>query len=120
LISQIESAIQNHFGKPVQVIVRDQSQIDRIVADNPFDGEFESHKEMHVLFMKDDMPQDNRDQLIAAALDGERYAFRGREIYCHLEQGFADSVLTKGVLDKKLKVLYPARNWRTVQKLSEL
>ena len=120
LISQIESAIQNHFGKPVQVIVRDQSQIDRIVADNPFDGEFESHKEMHVLFMKDDMPEDKRDQLIAAALDGERYAFSGREIYCHLKQGFADSLLTKGVLDKKLKVLYTARNWRTVQKLSEL
>jgi uncharacterized protein (DUF1697 family) len=120
LISEVESAIQSQFGRPVQVVVRQQAEIDRIIADNPFAGEFESHKEMHVLFMKDHLPDEKRDQLLASALDGERYAVTNREIYCHLRQGFADSLLTKGFLDKKLKVIYTARNWRTVQKLSEL
>ena len=120
LVSQIESAIEKRFGKPVQVIVRDQSDIQRVLAENPFDGDFESHKEMHVLFMKDEMPTDKLDQLMAAALEGERYAVNGREIYCHLKEGFADSLLAKGFLDKKLKVIYTARNWRTVQKLSEI
>lgn len=120
LIYQIESAIQSKFGKPVQVIIRQQSDVVRILAENPFDGEFETHKEMHVLFMKDEMPKEKRYQLIAAALDGERYSVQGREIYCHLKDGFADSLLTKAFLDKKLKILYTARNWRTVQKLSVL
>ena len=120
LISQIEPAVEERFGRPVQVIVREQSDIDRVIADNPFACEFESHKEMHVLFMKDEMPADKRDQLIAAAFPGERYAVQGREIYCHLKDGFANSLLTKGFLDKKLKITYTARNWRTVQKLSEL
>ncbi len=120
LISVIEPAIERQFGRPFPVIVRKQANLSRILTDNPFAGDFESHKEMHVLFMKDEMSLEKRDQLFAAALDGERYSVQGREIYCHLKQGFADSLLTKGFLDKKLKVLYTARNWRTVQKLCEL
>ncbi len=120
LISQIEPSIEKRFGRPVQVIVRERSDIERILKDNPFNGEFENDKEMHVLFMKNEMPTDKRDQLMAAAFEGERYAVKGREIYCHLKDRFADSLLTKGFLDKKLKILYTARNWRTVQKLSEL
>jgi uncharacterized protein (DUF1697 family) len=120
LTSEIESAIQGQFGKPVQVVVRQQAEIDGILADNPFAGEFESHKEMHVLFMKDHLPDEKRDQLLAAALDGERYSVTNREIYCHLQQGFAGSLLANGFLDKKLKIVFTARNWRTVQKLREL
>ena len=63
---------------------------------------------------------DSDDQSRAAAKEGESFVVRGREIYCHLRHGFADSLLTKGFLDKKLKILDTARNWRTVEKLSEI
>ena len=120
LISKIESAIEADFGKTVPVIVREQAAIHRILADNPFDGQFESHKEMHVLFMKDEMSQDKQEQLLERQTDGERFAIRGREIYCHLRLGVADSLLGKSFIEKNLKTPFTARNWRTVQKLAEL
>lgn len=120
LEASIEKAIENDFGKPVPVMVREQKDIYRILKHNPFDGQYGSHKEMHVLFLKEKMSTDLADRLSDAALPGERYAVAGREIYCHFPQGFADSLLTKMFIEKKLKRLYTARNWRTVTKIAEM
>ena len=120
LVTQIEQAIESHFKLPIQVMVREQLAIEKILEKNPFAGEFENHKEMHVLFMKDEMPTDKQTQLIEKQTADERFAVLGREIYCHLRLGVADSLLGKGFIEKKLKVPITARNWRTVQKLAEL
>ena len=120
LTTKIEKAIEKDFGKSVPVMVREQKAIERILAANPFEGEYGSHKEMHVLFLKDEMPKEKQIQLIEAAPEKERFAVKGREIYCHLPMGVADSLLGKSFIEKKLKVAVTGRNWRTVQKLAEL
>ena len=121
LALKLEAAIEKDFGKQVPVIIRQQKEdIERILAGNPFDGEFESHKEMHVLFLKEVMPPEKAVQLTAAAVPPERFVMKGREIYCHLPMGVADSLLGKSFIEKKLKVAVTGRNWRTVQKLAEL
>ena len=120
LTRQIEDAIEKHFKLPIQVMIREQREIEYILADNPFAGRFESHKEMHVLFMKGEMPDDKQAKLLEKQTDDERFAVRGRGIYCHLKLGVADSLLGKGFIERKLKVPITARNWRTVQKLADL
>jgi uncharacterized protein (DUF1697 family) len=70
--------------------------------------------------MKDEMPKEKEELLIEKQTENERFEVRGREIYCHLRLGVADSLLGKGFIEKKLKVPITARNWRTVQKLAEL
>ena len=120
LTHQIEQAIQDHFKLPIHVMVREQNAIEQLLRNNPFDGEFESHKEMHVLFMKDKMPKEKELQLLEKQTNDERFVVRGREIYCHLKLGVAESLLGKGFIEKKLKVPITARNWRTVQKLAIL
>lgn len=120
LVSLIEKAIETGFGKQIPVMIREQAAIDKILVNNPFEGEFESHKEMHVLFLREEMPAEKIDQLMAAAPEGERFAVIGREIYCHLPSGVADSLLGKSFIEKKLKVAVTGRNWRTVQKLAVL
>lgn len=120
LVEKIETAVEKMVGRTVPVIVREQKEIDRILKNNPFDGQYESHKHMHVLFLKDAMPREKAEQLQAAALPGEQYEVRGREIYNLLPQGVAGSLLTKGFFERKPKVLYTGRNWRTVEKLAEL
>lgn len=117
LVSMIEAAMEKDFGKPIPAFVRKQKDILRVLKNNPFDGQYESHKEMHVLFLHDNMPDDKRDQLIAAAPEGERFEVRGREIYCHLKLGVAGSLLGKGFIERKLKTPFTARNWRTVERL---
>jgi uncharacterized protein (DUF1697 family) len=120
LISKIEKAVENDFGKLVPVMVREQASILDVLKNNPFDGEYESHKEMHVLFMKTVMPADKEAQLLEQQVENERFVVRGREIYCHLRLGVADSLLGKGFIERKLKTPFTARNWRTVEKLSGL
>ena len=120
MTEQIERGIHKRFGLPIQVMVRSQNAVKTILTNNPFAGQFESHKEMHVLFMKDEMPEEKAGLLLENQTDDERFAVRGREIYCHSRLGVADSLLGKGFIEKKLKVPITARNWRTVQTLAEL
>ncbi|MEK7855616.1 MAG: DUF1697 domain-containing protein [Acidobacteriota bacterium] len=120
VVETLEQAIEKDFGKQIPVMARKQADISKIMAANPFAGEFESHKEMHVLFLKEEMPAEKRDQLMEAAPKGERFAVIGREIYCHLPMGVADSLLGKSFIEKKLKVAVTGRNWRTVEKLAVL
>lgn len=120
LVTVLETAIEKDFGKQIPVMARKQSDISKIIAANPFAGEFESHKEMHVLFLREKMPEDKRDQLMEAAPKRERFAVTGREIYCHLPMGVVDSLLGKSFIEKKLKIAVTGRNWRTVEKLAEL
>jgi uncharacterized protein (DUF1697 family) len=120
LVDQIESAVEKMVGRPVAVMVRSQKDIERILAENPFDGQYESHKHMHVLFLREKMPKEKEEQLHAAALPDEKYEVRDREVYNLLPQGVAGSLLTKGFFERKPRVSYTGRNWRTVQKLAEL
>src|SRR5690348_5328851 len=53
LAEKIEKAVEVRFARPIAVVVRAQSEIAEILRNNPFDGEFGSHKEMHVLFLKE-------------------------------------------------------------------
>lgn len=120
LVSAIERAIEKHFAKQIPVMVREQSAIIEILRNNPFEGQFESHKEMHVLFLREEMLAEKFDQLLAAAYEGEGYALIGRELYCHLPKGVIDSLLGKSFLEKKLRLAVTGRNWRTTEKLATL
>ena len=120
LVETVEQAIEKHFAKQIPVMIREQSAIADILAKNPFNGQFESHKEMHVLFLREEMPAEKLEQLLAAAFEGERYSVIGRELYCHLPRGVIDSLLGKSFIEKKLKLAVTGRNWRTVEKLANL
>jgi uncharacterized protein (DUF1697 family) len=120
LVAKIERRIKQDFGLDIQVMVRDRAAIEDVLANNPFAGEFESHKEMHVLFMKGRMPDEKAGLLHEQQTKKERFAVRDREIYCHLQLGVADSLLGKGFIERKLKVAITARNWRTVERLASL
>ena len=120
IIRKIEKAIKENFDKDVHVIVRKQTAIQDVLADNPFKGKFESHKEMHVLFMKDKMPREKQVQLLEYNRHNEQFAVHGREIYALLKLGVADSLLGRNKMEKILKVSFTARNWRTVEKIVNL
>jgi uncharacterized protein (DUF1697 family) len=120
ICTKIEKAIEKDFGKDIPVMIREQSAIGEVLKKNPFHGAFESHKHMHVLFMKEKMPNDKAAQLKAAATGTEKFEIVDREIYALLKDGVADSLLGKGFIDKKLKVATTGRNWRTIEKLAEL
>lgn len=120
LAAKIEAAVEKHVAKPVQVMVRQQKEIESVLANNPFEGQYKSHKEMHVLFLKEEIPKDRIAELRAATPKEERFVAKGREMYLHLPMGVAESMMGRGLIEKKLKIPVTARNWRTVLRLAEL
>jgi uncharacterized protein (DUF1697 family) len=118
--AKIESAIEKEFALKIKVIVRTISEIEEIIADNPFDGQFENEKDLHVFFLDENLPEEKRELLLSNNNENEMYAVRNREIFCHLRVGVSDSLMGKDYIGKKLKVSATARNWRTVNKILEL
>jgi uncharacterized protein (DUF1697 family) len=120
LAEKIESAIEKKFGLKIKVIVRSIAEIENIIANNPFDGQFENDKDLHVFFLDDELPQEKCELLLANNNENEMFAVQNREIFCLLRISVLDSLIGKDYIGKKLKVSATARNWRTVNKILEL
>jgi uncharacterized protein (DUF1697 family) len=120
LAKKIHDAIQKVFGFDISVMVRSMAEVEEIVAWNPFAGQFESHKDVHVFFLNDRLTEAQKSLLLAQGNENEIFAILGRHVACFLKIHITDSAVGKGFIDKKLKIAATGRNWRTVQKLAEL
>ena len=120
LAAKIEQAIEKEFALNIKVIVRTIDEIKKIVENNPFDGQFENDKDLHVFFLNEELPDEKRELLLSNNNENEMYAARDREIFCLLRISVLDSLMGKDYIGKKLKVSATARNWRTVNKILEM
>ena len=120
LSANIEEAITKIFTFNIKVMTRKISEIESLVKNNPFVGQFENDKNLHVFFLDEDLSDEKRDLLLTQANENEMFAFQPRTIFCLLRISILDSIVGKGFIDKKLKVSATARNWRTVNKILEL
>ena len=115
----IENAIENEFSLKIKVMVRQMSEIENIIKHNPFAGQFENDKDLHVFFLDKELPTEKRELLLSNNNENEMFAVQNREIFCLLRVSVLDSLLGKDYIGKKLKVSATARNWRTVNKITE-
>src|SRR5687767_9292695 len=72
LAAKIERAVEKIIEKNVQVMVREQNSIKDVLEHNPFEGEYETHKQMHVLFLQDEIPEEKHDEALSWQTDHER------------------------------------------------
>ena len=119
LAAKIEMAIEKKFALKIKVIVRSISEIEEIVKNNPFAGQFENDKDLHVFFLEGELPDEKRELLLSNNNENEMYFVRNCEIFCLLRASVLDSLMGKDYIGKKLKVSATARNWRTVNKILE-
>ena len=119
LAAKIERAIKSAFSLDIKVMIRTIDEIEDIIVNNPFAGQFENDKDLHVFFLDEELPEDKRQLLLSNNNKNEQYAARNREIFCLLRVGVSDSLLGKDYIGKKLKVSATARNWRTINKVIE-
>ena len=120
LANKIHDAIQKDFGFDISVMVRSIAEINELIASNPFEGQFESHKDMHLFFLNEELTSEQEALLFTQANENEMFAVIDRHILCLLKISILDSAVGKGFIDKKLKVATTARNWRTVNKIAEM
>ena len=120
LATKIHDAIAKDFGFDISVMVRTIPEIEEIIANNPFEGQFESHKDVHVFFLERELTADQEKLLLEQGNENEFIAVSGRSVYYMLRIPFPDSSLCKGFLERKLKIANTARNWRTVKTIAEM
>jgi uncharacterized protein (DUF1697 family) len=117
----VEKAIEKHFSRHIDVMLRKQSEITQILNANPLAGAYENPKQMHVLFLKGELPLEKQFQLSETDFGDEVVICMDRQIYVLMPAGVTESVFSKkAILDKKPRVLYTGRNIRTVEKLAGL
>lgn len=119
LTVRIEREIEKSFGFPVDVVVRNADDLDRILAANPFAAVGEpADLHLHVGFMRGVPSQTGLDKLAAYVNDQDEFRVIGEEIYVIFRGGMRDSKLGNNL--PKIGVPVTLRNWNTTGKLAEL
>jgi uncharacterized protein (DUF1697 family) len=108
---ELESALTDHMGKPVEVMMRTAVEITQAVESNPFADE--PGNRVVAIFFDHALPDDAIDA--AKNVTNERLARGRREIYVHFPDGQGRSKLSLGG-----RALGTARNMNTVARLAEL
>jgi uncharacterized protein (DUF1697 family) len=108
---ELEAALSDHMGKPVEVMVRTATEMEAAVAANPFADE-PANKVVAIFY--DHAPK-AADIESAKNVADERLALGSREIYVHFPSGQGRSKLKLGA-----KTPGTARNMNTVARLAEL
>ena len=120
LAASIHDAIKKQLAMDISVMVRSIDEIQEIVKNNPYVGQFENDKELHIFFLNEPLSPEHRELLMANNSDTELIALDERTIYYLPRVGILEGVLGKGFIDKKLKIPSTARNWRTVNKVAAM
>jgi uncharacterized protein (DUF1697 family) len=112
----IEKLIKQHFRIDVPVVVRTKGELAAVVRANPLEGVADDPKRYQVTFF--DTKPDTKliRKLSELALDDERLAHSGREIYAWHPAGIARSRMWNEIA----RAPGTSRNWTTVTKLLEL
>jgi uncharacterized protein (DUF1697 family) len=114
------AAIAERFGFAVPVVLRNQIDLARILANNPFPAAEINPKLLHVVFLAGPLSSTQVAALQAVAEGDEQLTALGRELYLSLPNGAGRSRLASACIAPKLPPTNTMRNWPTVLKLAEL
>jgi uncharacterized protein (DUF1697 family) len=114
----IEKAIRDGLGLSIRVMVRDRSQMARIVAANPLLRPGVPPKHFHAIFLDATPAADRVASLDPNRSPADRFSVAGEEIFVEYgPAGSGRSKLDLSYFEKVLGVTGTARNWNTVTRL---
>ncbi len=116
LAASIATAIQEHFGFPVPVIVVTARELDTIAAENPLTRTKVDPSRLLVAFFADDAARKRVRVLIEQDWQSEAVALGSQAAYLACTRGIIDSPLAKEFA-RLTKDAATTRNWTTVCKL---
>jgi uncharacterized protein (DUF1697 family) len=121
LAAKIEDAIEQEIGFRPTVVIRNATELQKVVERNPFPKMAKAdpgHLVWMALAAKPDAAAKSR--LTAAYSGPEEIEIAGEDAYITYPNGIGRSKLTNALLEKHIGVAGTARNWNTVTKLLEL
>jgi uncharacterized protein (DUF1697 family) len=121
LAEQCERQIADALGLSISVVARTRDELAEVVARNPLKDVVTNPKRYQVSFLADEPDPAVVEKMKTLAVEPERLAVHGREIYAWHPEGVARSKLWAGLAAKGgLGTIATARNWTTVTTLLEM
>lgn len=86
LRTDVEAAIVDEFGYDVTVMIRTRDALDAVVEGQPFGESDADAIRRYVTFLHEAPTDEQREALLAAGSDAERFEVSGREVYSELDK----------------------------------
>jgi uncharacterized protein (DUF1697 family) len=116
---KVARQIANRHGFKPHVLILSSDELQIAIAQNPFPEAEADPKTLHLFFLSSVAPAPDIDSLGDAGSPSERFKLTDRVFYLHAPDGVGKSKLAANA-EKYVGVPVTARNWRTVQRLSEM
>ena len=121
LETQLQRAIESHFGLSIPIIIRSAADWPAYIKSNPFLAACKKEPHAVMLCLSRLRPKsDAAERLRERATSGERIAQIDDALWIHFAGGVARSKISPALLDRMVGSPVTARNWLTVLKLEEM
>jgi uncharacterized protein (DUF1697 family) len=118
LSTMIQQKIKQVFGFPVSVFLRTQSELQRIIATNPFLNETSIDiNKLYVTFLFDAPIESALSQMKEINTESDEFIISNKEILLHCPKGYGRTKYSNNFFEKKLGITATTRNWKTVTQL---
>ena len=115
--AEISTAVYHEKGFEPRVLLLSAEEMKSAIANNPYPTE--NGKLLHFYFLEDQPTNPNLDRLNSLKKDREAFKLQDKVFYLYAPDGIGRSKLATAV-EKALGVPATARNWNTVDKISEM
>jgi uncharacterized protein (DUF1697 family) len=121
LEARLEAETHKRIGLQTAFFVRTPTDLDVVIAGNPFPTQAKGDPSHLVVMFLKDVPKPGAVESLRAAIKGpELVQAKGKHAYIVYPAGIGESRLTTAVIESKLGTQGTGRNWNTVRKLAAL
>lgn len=119
--NEISRKIAEQYGFEVSVITKKPEELVDVLSSNPFlNDEQKDPTRMYVTFLSEEPTPEALEKMRTLNYSPEEYVLHGKNIYFFSPLGYGRAKMNNNFFEKKLKVPATTRNWKTVNKLSEM
>jgi len=119
IAGRISDRIEAEFGFRPNTFVLSLDALEAAIAGNPFAGQSDDPKYVHLFFLADEVGDLDEPGMRALAAPGDDFALVGKVFYLLTPAGIGRNKLANK-LDRFLKVYMTARNLRSTAKIANL
>ncbi|MDF3298519.1 DUF1697 domain-containing protein [Streptomyces tropicalis] len=122
LAADLARAVEERFGFPVDVLVRDHAYLRAVMEDCPFPAAELEGRQLHVTYFSAPVDAARFAEIDADALLPEAFRLGDRVLYLYAPEGLGRSRLAEQLARPRLTrgLVATTRNWNTVAKLVEM
>jgi uncharacterized protein (DUF1697 family) len=121
LTKRVEKAFERRFGFQSDTILRTASELQQVVAKNPFAKRRGiDPRKLLVTFLASVPSEEGKTLVRKMKTDPEEFCVEGREVYIYYPNGLARPKISWVAIQKLLKTSGTGRNWNSVTNLLKI